>query len=146
MRMALANVGVTSGEMNKAKAQYEAMMPSDDPVLLNNLAWIYMEEGDERAEDVARRAHSVLPNNADIADTLGWILVQKGSEQEGLQLLRTSARNKPQDPAIQYHLAVAFARTGNQQGAREALERALSVSADFPGRADAETLLQTLGQ
>ena len=146
MRMALANVGVTSGEMNKAKAQYEAMMPSDDPVLLNNLAWIYMEEGDERAEDVARRAHSVLPNNADIADTLGWILVQKGSEQEGLQLLRTSARNKPQDPAIQYHLAVAFARTGNQQGAREALERALSVSADFPGRADAETLLQTLRQ
>ena len=144
MRMALANVGVASGEMNKAKAQYEAMMPSDDPVLLNNLAWIYMEEGDDRAEDVARRAHAVLPNNADIADTLGWILVQKGSEQEGLQLLRTSARSKPQDPAIQYHLAVAFERTGNQNSAREALEKALSTSADFPGRGDAQNLLNSL--
>ena len=144
MRMALANVGVSSGELAKAKAEYEALMPSDDPVLLNNLAWIYMEEGDDRAEDVARRAYSVLPNNADVADTLGWILVQKGSEQEGLQFLRSSARNKPQDPAIQYHLAVAYERTGNRRDALAALKRALSTSAEFPGRADAESLLESL--
>ncbi|NKB99791.1 MAG: PEP-CTERM system TPR-repeat protein PrsT [Pseudomonadales bacterium] len=144
VRMALANVGVQHGELAKAKAEYEALMPSDDPVLLNNLAWIYMAEGDERAEDVARRAYAVLPNNADIADTLGWILVQKGSEQEGLQLLRSSARNKPQDPAIQYHLAVAFERTGNQQGAREALQRALANDGDFEGRSEAQTLLERL--
>lgn len=144
VRMALANVGVERGELAKAKAEYEALMPSDNPVLLNNLAWIYMAEGDDRAEEVARRAYEVLPNNADIADTLGWILVQKGSDYEGLQQLRRSARNKPQDPTIQYHLAVALDRTGNQQGAREALQRSLANAGDFEGRVQAEVLLEQL--
>lgn len=144
VRMVLANVGVQHGENAKAKAEYEAMMPSDDPVLLNNLAWIYMEEGDDRAEDVARRAYAVLPSNADVADTLGWILVQKGSEQEGLQLLRASARNKPGDATIQYHLGVAYERTGSRTQAIEALQKALGQPADFPGRQDAQRLLDSL--
>ena len=144
MKMVLANVGIQQGDLGFAKKQYEKMLPSNDPVLLNNLAWIYMEEGNPRAEEIARRAHSVMPDNPDISDTLGWILVQKGSTQEGLGYLRTSARAKPQEPTVQYHLAFALHKAGDNSAAQEALQRALSAQGNFEGRADAEALMRSL--
>ena len=143
-RMALANVGIRSGEMAAAKAQYEAMLPSTNPVLLNNLAWIYFEEGDDRAEDMARRAVQQMPDNADMNDTLGWILVNKDNVSEGLRLLRDSSRAQPNNPTISYHLAEALFRSGDRVAAKEAVQRALSVSGEFDGRSEAEALLGKL--
>ncbi|MEM7001253.1 MAG: XrtA/PEP-CTERM system TPR-repeat protein PrsT [Pseudomonadota bacterium] len=143
-RMALANVGIRSGEMAAAKAQYEAMLPSTNPVLLNNLAWIYFEEGDDRAEDMARRAVQQMPDNADMNDTLGWILVNKDNVSEGLRLLRNSSRAQPNNPTISYHLAEALFRAGDRVAAKEAVQRALSVSGEFDGRSEAEALLGKL--
>jgi putative PEP-CTERM system TPR-repeat lipoprotein len=140
MQMMLANVFIQSGSQSAAKAEYERMLPSDDPVVLNNLAWIYMEEGDSRALETARRANSVAPNNPDISDTLGWILVQSGAVQEGLSFLKTSARARPQNATVQYHLGVAYKQAGQVDSAREALERALAIGG-FPEEASAQAEL-----
>ncbi len=144
--MLLANVGIQQGDQAKAKRYYEAMMPTSDPVVLNNLAWIYMDENDPRALDVARRANDTLPNNADIMDTLGWILVEKGEVREGLDLLRNSARMKPEDPTVQYHLGVAYYRSGDAANAKRALQRALANAATVPftDETDARRILQSL--
>ena len=144
VQLALANVGIQKGDHGQARARYEAMLPSDNPILLNNLAWIYMEEGNPEAETMARRAMAVLPDNPDIADTLGWILVQSGSTQEGLGFLRTSVRAKPQDPTVQYHYAVGLDKAGDTSGAIEALRKALSTAQPFQGRDEAEALLNRL--
>ena len=86
---------------------------------------------------------AILPNNPDIGDTLGWILLHTGSRQESLALLRSSARARPESGTIQYHLAVAYERNGNNDEALEVLERALAGS-PFPERGEAEALLQKI--
>jgi putative PEP-CTERM system TPR-repeat lipoprotein len=143
MQLMLANVQIQTGKTASAKAQYESMLPTDDPVVLNNLAWIYMGEGSERAIDMARQANAAAPDNPDIEDTLGWILVQNGSVQEGLDLLRSSARARPDNAEVQYHLGVAYMRANNSDSARSALRRAVELGG-FADVAEAKKLLETL--
>ena len=42
MRVLLANAQIQAGNEDSAKAEYEAMLPTDNPVVLNNLALIYL--------------------------------------------------------------------------------------------------------
>ncbi len=142
-KMLVANLGLQQGDNAAARQQYESMMPTNDPVVLNNLAWIYMQDDDPRAIEVARLAHDAQPDSPDISDTLGWILVNQGSEREALGLLRQSARAKPEDPTIQYHLGVAFHKVGEMDNARDALQRALDLG-EFDDRGAAEALLNSL--
>jgi len=129
-QMLLANAQIGSGAPDDAKAQYEAMLPTDNPVVLNNLAWIYMGEGNPRALEMARQALASSPGNPDIEDTLGWILVNQGELSEGLELLRSSAKALPDNPSVQYHLGVAYAESGDAELARRALQGALRMG-DF---------------
>ncbi len=144
MKLLLANLQIQSGETQRAKAQYESLLPSDDPVVLNNLAWIYMNEGDDRAVTMARQANEVAPNNPDIEDTLGWILVQSGSLREGLRFLRSSARAKPDNAEVQYHLGVALHKADNAREAKVALQRAVDLGG-FSEADEAQALLAELG-
>ncbi len=143
MRVLLANAQIQSGREDSAKLHYEAMLPTDDPVVLNNLALIYQAEGDGRALELARQAHAAAPDNPNIEDTLGWILVDQGEVFEGRELLRSSARARPDDPSVQYHLAVAHHKSGDAGAARRALERALSLG-NFPEARAARELLESL--
>jgi len=56
-----------------------------------------------------------------------------------------AAKAAPKEPAIQYHLAVAQARSGDRAGARSTLEALQKSGADFPGKAAADKLYQELG-
>ena len=145
MEMLLANSYLQAGTTASALQQYEAMLPTDDPVLLNNLAWLYFEKGDDRALEFARRAHQASPNNPDIGDTLGWILVNQGQAAEALQLLRDSARARPDRGVILYHLGVAYQAVGRNEEAQEALRRALQTR-NFEEVSDAQSRLEQLAE
>ncbi|MEM7098007.1 MAG: XrtA/PEP-CTERM system TPR-repeat protein PrsT [Pseudomonadota bacterium] len=131
------------GDLAAAKSQYESMMPTSDPVVLNNLAWIYMREGDPKALEVAEQANKAAPNNPDIEDTLGWILVQEGRVDEGLRFLESSASTRPDNGSVQYHLGIAYQRAGKLRQAERALKRALSLGS-FDEMDDAESVLNSL--
>ncbi len=142
-KVLLANAQIQAGQSDDAKIQYEAMLPTKDPVVLNNLAWIYFAQGDERALEMARQANTAAPKNPDIEDTLGWILVQQGTVREGLDLLRSSARARPDNATVQYHLGVAYRENSDVEAAKRALQRALSLG-EFTESPDAEQALANL--
>lgn len=121
----LAAAKVQLGDLAAAKAQYESMLPSQDPVVLNNLAWIYFVDGDRRALDTARRAHQLAPDNPDVQDTLGWILVQSDQLEEALALLQSSAKSRTNNGAVHYHLGVAYLRVGDQEKGVDALRKSI---------------------
>ena len=50
---------------------------SDSASVLNNLAWVYSELGDDKALKIAKEAHALQPNDPAINDTVGWILVKE---------------------------------------------------------------------
>lgn len=131
------------GDTEATIAQYEALQSSGDPVVLNNLAWLYMERGDRRAIATAERAHALAPQDPDIADTIGWVLVQFGQPTKAISLIRTSVEARPADPTFRYHLGVAYLESGELNAGRNALEEAMRLG-PFPERQDAERRLQSL--
>lgn len=145
VRLALADSLRSKGDVQGAIKQYEQVAGVwQGPAVLNNLAWFYYETGDERAEEFARRAYEKAQSSPEIADTYGWILVEKGETEQGLKILQAAAVGSARDPEVQYHYAAAMARAGKKAEAAAALRRLIDDHADFPSRSDAEALLKTL--
>jgi len=112
---------------------------------LNNLATCYQALGDARALATAEAALRGAPQRADVMDTLGWILVQQGTDAtRGRELLRKAVTREPDNPEIRFHFAASLAKAGEKDRAREELKRLLSSTSTFPQRAQAETLLKQL--
>ncbi len=112
---------------------------------LNNLAWVYQQLGDKRAEDLARRAYTLLPG-AQTADTLGWILTGRGDPARGLTLLRQAVGDAADDPRLQYHLAVALKDTGRRDEAKQVLQTLVDKKQEFDEKPDAQKLLAELSK
>jgi hypothetical protein len=57
-------------------------------------------------------------------------------------VLEKSAARLPEHPIVLYHFGAAHLAAGHDAQGRQLLEKALSVSGDFPGAADARRLLE----
>lgn len=146
-RTLLADAYLQGGEARKAIGQYEQILqrqPKHVPSL-NNLAWLYHEQRDQRALATARQAHQLAPQLPAIMDTLGWILVETGQANEGVPLLEQAATSTNASADIKYHYAAALARTGAKAQAKEQLTQLLAGQATFDNRAAAQRLLLELG-
>ncbi|MCP5155466.1 MAG: PEP-CTERM system TPR-repeat protein PrsT [Ectothiorhodospiraceae bacterium] len=143
VRVTLASSLHGSGATTEAAAQYEKVLEAspDNVLALNNLAWLYHEAGDARAQGLAERAYRMLPDRPEIADTYGWLLAAGDQVEQALTVLRKAAEAAPGNGDIQYHYAAVLERAGDKAAARRVLERALSEIETFAERASAETLL-----
>ncbi|MEZ5559897.1 MAG: PEP-CTERM system TPR-repeat protein PrsT [Pseudomonadales bacterium] len=139
----LADAFLRQDDKAAALQRYERLAASGNPVVLNNLAWLYMERGDDRAVATARQAVAAAPDSPAVLDTLGWILVQQNSTEEGLQVLTRSVQLGPDNPSVRYHLAVAQRAAGQHDAARDNLRQALAAGA-FPESEAAQQLLDAL--
>jgi predicted Zn-dependent protease len=111
-------------------------------VILNNLAWLYYQANDARAESTAAKAFQMSPANPAIADTYGWILVERGKVADGLKILEKVQANAGAD--VKYHYAAALARSGNVSAAKPLLKTLAESSDASAAQADARRLLQEL--
>jgi putative PEP-CTERM system TPR-repeat lipoprotein len=146
VRRMLVLVYQANGKREEAIAQYERLMEqgAGDPVMLNNFAWLLHEKGDARAVELAQRAYTAAPGIAEIADTYGWILVEKGKTGEGMKVLQEALAKAPNNPDVQYHLAAAYAKTGERTKAAQLVRESLRAKGAFTSRAAAEGLLRSL--
>ncbi|MCA8928893.1 MAG: PEP-CTERM system TPR-repeat protein PrsT [Alphaproteobacteria bacterium] len=123
-----------------------SLLPNN-PVVLNNLAWVRYELQRPGALAVARRAYRLAPQAPAVIDTLGWILVREGELDEGVKLLYTANDAAPKVGDIAYHLAFALEKSGKKTDAIGVLERALDPATDAEfgeDRTKAEELLAKL--
>ncbi|MBU1225396.1 MAG: PEP-CTERM system TPR-repeat protein PrsT [Gammaproteobacteria bacterium] len=145
-RAALAERLVTRGQ-HKAAVEHYLILNKSNPgnlVVLNNLAWALQESGDRRAAAFAEQALKLKPDNPAVLDTLGWILVQQGQRERGIKLLQQALSKAPDAAEIQWHLASAFAQSGDRTRARRELERLLESGVGFPQEPAARALLKQL--
>ena len=133
-------------DVGKSIATYERIASAEpaNAVVLNNLAWGYYLADDPRAIETARKALDAMPDNGAIVDTLGWILVQRGSVEDGEKLLRQAVEMENGRPEIRYHHAVALVKLGRTDEARKTLNEILAGDDKFTSRNDAEELLAGL--
>lgn len=92
-------------------------------IALNNLAWIYHQQGDDRAMELARQAFELNSDNAAIADTYGWILFKAGQAEESLPVLEKAHELQPSSQEIAMHLAEAYRAIGRDADAKRVLEK-----------------------
>ncbi len=148
--MLCATIYEKRAEFSKARDAYETVLAAEPEFAAaqNNLAYLYAERLDEpdKAYDLARKARVSQPDNGAIADTLGWVLYQRGDYQQAAVLLRESAAKLADHPEVQFHFAMSCYMMGEVASARGAFERALSLPSDFPGKQEARRRLDLLAE
>ena len=146
VRLAYASTLHQAGKRARAVAEYEQVLKAQpgSVLALNNLAWLYFEDGDSRAIELAQRAYDRAPERAEIIDTYGWLLVKNGSVEQGLTLLEKAAKRAPENGDIRYHLATGLAQAGEKTRARRELTAALDSGKPFSEKAAAQALLKEL--
>ena len=114
-----------TGRVDDAIATYEHVLKKGEPnpVIFNNLAWLYLTKEDKRAEEYARKAYDIAPERAEIVDTYGWVLFKRGQLNQGLSLLQQALVLAPRNPEIGLHVAQVLHHSGRDKEARPLVER-----------------------
>ncbi len=136
----LALLWESQGEQKQARPIYEQILKlqPDNPIALNNLAYILTETGGDldQALNLAQRARQKLPQDADVADTLGWIYIKKNLTENAVDIFRDLVNKYPERSTFHYHLGMALYQRGDKPQAKKELQSALTKkpSAEEAGR------------
>ncbi len=129
VEMIKAEEAIKRGEWVAAGTVYANLRANGhgtNPLVLNNSAMVALQGGDvANAEAFARQALAVAPQDPMIMDTLGWILLSKGTANaEAFQLIKSASQLLPNHRGIKAHLARAYRVNGDVRAA-ERLEAEL---------------------
>lgn len=135
------------GMRQEAEALYlrTLELSSDYVPALNNLAFLYAEEGQRPLRSIvfAARANLLSPGNGPVLDTLGLALLRNRRVGEAINALRIAASLIPGNPTVHYHLALAYREQGDAANAETCLRRAVETGG-FPDRDAARRLLSQM--
>ncbi len=142
----LATVFQQQNNLIEAEKHYKTILASDpeNALVLNNLAWLYLQKNNPEALALAERAYQLASDSASVADTYGSVLVKQGHLKRGISVLEKATELAPGAYDIQYHLAEAYSSNGKPQQAIKILQRIIETEQDFPEKNAAITLLKAL--
>jgi tetratricopeptide (TPR) repeat protein len=120
-----------AGRAHDAREAYEACLKinPNNVGVLNNLAFLLAETNADLdvALNYAQKAKGLAPNDSEIADTYGWVLVKKNLTPQAIGIFKTLTASSPAKASYHYHLAFAYWQGGEAKNAmdeaREALKR-----------------------
>lgn len=140
-----ANVELMKGDKRAALEDLRQAVQSDpnNAAALNNYAYLLSENAEQTAEALkyAQRAKELAPNHTAYSDTLGWILYERGLYSMAVSELERASGGGG-DALCNYHLAMAYAKLGNLDGGRKALQAGLKQN---PNLTEAKTAREMLG-
>ena len=124
--LAAGEVHQARGEFKEAEKWFRKVLDirAEDPVALNNLAWVLGKLGDKSALDIGKRALAAAPYAAAVLDTVGVLNVQFGNRDEGIKQLESAVARAPADAQIRVNLARALIAAGRKPDARVQLDAA----------------------
>lgn len=95
----------------------------------------------DKAYDLAVKARSSLPDDAEVAQTLGELSYQRNEYEYALQLLEETAKAKPLDAKGLYYLGMCQYHMQQKTQSQNALERSLQTGLPEPLATDAKRVL-----
>lgn len=126
---AIGNVLEQMGKKQEAMASYRKALAKtpDDPLLLNNLAFLVADTGGNlnEAQQMVSTAIRKAPNNPDLQDTLAWVEIKQHNEGAALRTLTALTTKYPDNAMFRYHDAVALIASGNRPAGKLQAETAL---------------------
>ena len=142
-----ANYLQLSNDIEDAKTAYRKTLAldSNNALAANNLAWLLCEGSGnlEEALSLARSAKKKMPDDPEIAETLGWIYYKMKNYTLAVDQLLFSVNSRKQPSAENYYrLGVAYYGKGDLLTAKQTLRKSLELSASFPGADEARKILK----
>lgn len=144
---ALADMQLFTGKGDAARQGYEALSKTApaDPGIQAGYAKALLKLGDPAAVGVAEKAFKLAPTNPALMDIYGLALIQHGSLEAGLRILRDARVREPGNGTIRLHLAMALSKSGKRAEAKEELQAALTASPPVSASAEVDKLKTELG-
>jgi tetratricopeptide (TPR) repeat protein len=148
-RIVLAFVDESTHNYEAAVEQYRQILSSEPEniLALNGLAYDLTEfaKKPDEALKYAQKAKELAPSDPRVADTLGWIYYQKGVYQSAVKQLEAAVAASgsladEESGRVQYHLAMAYFRSGKPTQGKRILETAQKVAPSLPEAALAQEL------
>jgi tetratricopeptide (TPR) repeat protein len=104
----------------------------EQPVVLNFLgfSWADQNRNLTQAHDMIQKALDQRPNDGEIVDSLGWVLLRQGDAHQAVRVLEKAAEMMPVDPTVTGHLGDAYWDAGRKLEAEDQWRRALVLSPD----------------
>jgi tetratricopeptide (TPR) repeat protein len=129
----LADIEGATGNRAEAIARYRAAIDiqSDNLFALNNLAYTLAADNPDEALKYAQRAVEIAPDNANVQDTLGWIYYRKGVYSAAAEHLKTAVAREA-TPRRQFHLGMAYLKTGNRELGQKTVTAAVQKDPTLP--------------
>lgn len=139
--------------LDKARECYQKALDIDpiSPQASNNMASLLTKTNGnlDIALSLAQNARRQMPTSANVADTLGWVLYQKGAYKSAIDSFREALQlndkgNLRENPSLHLHLALAYERNGQPNLARHQLEQALKLDPSYAAAEEVKKLLDEL--
>ena len=133
------------GKNDEAMDQYRRTIEINPKaaVASNNLAWLQATSGGnlDQALQYAQAARQVLPDQPEVNDTLGYVYLKKNIPAQAIAPMLKAVEKDPRNATYHFRLGQAYLLSGNKTKARDALQTALKLQADFAEAGEARTLL-----
>jgi len=143
----LALLQAEAQHFEDAKVNYRDALKLDagNVEALNNLAFLSAETGGnlEEALKLATEALHKVPNQPNVADTIGYIYLKMKKSESAVQVFHNLAQKYPSNPNFRYHHGLSLLEIGDKGGAKTEFEAAL---ADKPLAPVAAKINEALGQ
>ena len=137
------------GKRDEAIKAYERVVngAGNSPTAANNLAFMYAEKGTnlDVALQLATSAKERLPNDPGVDDTIGWIYYKKDLPSLAVKPLEAALKRLPNNAEVLMHLGLTYAKLGEKEKARQALERAFKINPQVGGD-EAKRVLAAVSQ
>jgi tetratricopeptide (TPR) repeat protein len=147
---ALALVLDGMGKVEEAGREYRAVLVRDSKngVAMNNLAFLLAQSGGslDDALTLAQRAKQLLPDLAEVTDTLGWIYLKKYLTDNAIAAFDEIVRKQPVRSTYRYHLGMALAQKGDRVAAAAQLKEALKFNPSVEEAGQIRELLARIEQ
>jgi Tfp pilus assembly protein PilF len=129
----LAHIEDQAGNATGAIERYRAVLTVDSANLeaLNDLAYLLAGQNPGEALVPAQKAVELAPDNADVQDTLGFVFYRKGDYRQATNYVKAAVAKDP-TPSRQFHLAMCYSKSGDQQLASKTLAAALKADPNLP--------------
>jgi tetratricopeptide (TPR) repeat protein len=131
-----------------AKQLYEKVLSRypDFVPALKRLAVLYSEDltNNQKAYDLATQARKALPNDPELARTLGIIAYRQGDYARSTRLLQESASKGMDDAQLMYYLGMSQYQLKEPAKSKQALQRALKLELPDNLAAEARRILAEL--
>ena len=142
-----------SGALERAHQEYKARqvyqawlkLEPDNPVALNNLAYLQSETGGDLdgALQLAKHALARSPKDANISDTIGWIYLKKRMYPSAESVFHQITQQYPNNASFRLHSALSYLGSGDRTKAKSELQLALASN---PPREIETQIKQALNQ